>query len=155
MNSRICRFPLALVLIAIWPLTFAANSFTDEDVGRLRVGLVLGGGGARGAAHIGVLRELERLRIPVDAIAGTSMGAVVGSLYASGMTPDELEGLVLSIDWADAFVDSTKRQDLSFRRKQDDAAFPVKFELGVKDGEIRLPKGLIQGQKLELIYAPA
>jgi NTE family protein len=56
----------------------------------MRVGLVLGGGGARGAAHIGVLKELERLQIPIDAIAGTSMGAIVGSLYASGKTPDEL-----------------------------------------------------------------
>ncbi|MCH8302656.1 MAG: patatin-like phospholipase family protein, partial [Proteobacteria bacterium] len=60
---------------------------------RLRIGLALGGGGARGAAHIGVLKELERLRIPIDAIAGTSMGAVVGGLYASGKTPDEFQQL--------------------------------------------------------------
>jgi NTE family protein len=133
------------------PLTFADDLLHESDAERPRIGLVLGGGGARGAAHIGVLKELERLRIPVDAIAGTSMGAVVGSLYASGKTPDELEELVLSIDWADAFVDSTRRQDLSFRRKQDDSAFPVKLELGVRGGEVQLPKGLIQGQKLQLI----
>ena len=60
---------------------------------------MLGGGGARGAAHIGVLRELERMRIPVDAIAGTSMGALVGGLYATGMSAAELEALVESIDW--------------------------------------------------------
>jgi NTE family protein len=79
------------------------------------------------------------------------MGAIVGSLYASGKTRDELESLVLSINWADAFVDSTHRQDLSFRRKQDDAAFPVKFEMGIRNGDAQLPKGLIQGQKLQLI----
>jgi len=132
-------------------LAIAADALEDLPTERLRVGLVLGGGGARGAAHIGVLKELERLRIPIDAIAGTSMGAIVGSLYASGKTPDELEELVVSIDWADAFVDSTARQDLSFRRKQDDADFPVNFDLGIRDGEVLLPKGLIQGQKLQLI----
>ena len=151
MKSRIYLFLPALVLIVVGPLAFADETGPENEDERLRVGLVLGGGGARGAAHIGVLRELERLRIPVDAIAGTSMGAVVGSLYASGKTPDELEELVLSIDWADAFVDSTGRRGLSFRRKQDDAAFPVKFEMGVRDGEAQLPKGLIQGQKLQLI----
>ena len=67
---------------------------------RPRVGLVLGGGGARGAAHIGVLKELERLQIPIDAIVGTSMGAVVGGLYATGMSADDLEELVGSLDWA-------------------------------------------------------
>lgn len=118
---------------------------------RPRIGLVLGGGGARGAAHIGVLRELERQRIPIDAIAGTSMGAIVGSLYASGKSPDELEELVLSIDWADAFDDDPQRQNLSFRRKQDDAAYPANLELGLTDGEVRIPKGLIQGQKLQRI----
>jgi len=151
MKSLIFHFLLILVLIGFGPPGFAEDNIQENDGDRPRVGLVLGGGGARGAAHIGVLRELERLRIPIDAIAGTSMGAVVGSLYASGKTPDELEHLVLSIDWADAFVDSTRRRDLSYRRKQDDSDFPVKLELGVKDGEVRLPKGLIQGQKLQLI----
>ena len=151
MRSQIRRFLLVVALTMLGPLAFAEDFLPDSDGERPRIGLVLGGGGARGAAHIGVLRELERLRIPVDAIAGTSMGAVVGSLYASGKTPDELEELVFSIDWADAFVDSARRQDLSFRRKQDDAAFPVNLELGVRDGEVQLPKGLIQGQKLQLI----
>jgi len=118
---------------------------------RPRIGLVLGGGGARGAAHIGVLQELERLRVPIDAIAGTSMGAIVGGLYASGKTPAELETLVSTIDWADAFVDTAKREDLSFRRKQDDAAYPANLELGLRNGSLQIPKGLIQGQKLQLI----
>ena len=151
MKSPIVRLLLVFLLITSGPPLTAQDLPTENSGQRPRIGLVLGGGGARGAAHIGVLRELERLRVPIDAIAGTSMGAVVGSLYASGKTPDELEELVLSINWADAFVDSTPRQDLSFRRKQDDAAFPVKFEMGLQDGEAQLPKGLIQGQKLQLI----
>lgn len=151
MNTSMFRYLMTIVPIIVGSLAVAAEAPEQKQDERPRIGLVLGGGGARGAAHIGVLRELERLRIPIDAIAGTSMGAIVGSLYAAGKTPDELENLVLSIDWADAFEDSTPRRDLSFRRKQDDAAFPVKFELGLKDGEVQLPKGLIQGQKLQLI----
>jgi NTE family protein len=152
MKSPFFHSLLSLVLIAFGALASAGEMSADSgEIERPRIGLVLGGGGARGAAHIGVLRELERLQIPIDAIAGTSMGAVVGSLYASGKTPDELEDLVRSINWADAFVDASPRQELSFRRKQDDAAFPVKLELGIEKGEVQLPKGLIQGQKLQLI----
>ena len=73
------------------------------------VGLVLGGGGARGAAHIGVLKVLERERIPVCAIAGTSMGAIVGSLYAIGYSPDEIEAVLVSVDWKDVFDDDPGR----------------------------------------------
>lgn len=118
---------------------------------RPRIGLVLGGGGARGAAHIGVLKELERMRIPVDAVAGTSMGAIVGGLYASGVAPDELQRVIASLDWADAFQDTARREDLTYRRKQDDVEFPIDFELGLNDGRLELPMGLIQGQKLGLI----
>jgi NTE family protein len=118
---------------------------------RPRVGLVLGGGGARGAAHVGVLKELERQRIPVDVIAGTSMGAIVGGLYASGMSAAELEELVGSLDWAGVLSDEPRREDLSFRRKQDDAQFPIDFELGVRGSDLVLPKGVIQGQKLDLL----
>ncbi|HET6534889.1 MAG TPA: patatin-like phospholipase family protein [Sphingomicrobium sp.] len=112
---------------------------------------MLGGGGARGAAHIGVLKELERMRIPIDAIAGTSMGAVIGGLYASGIAPDELQRVIESLDWADAFQDTAQREDLTFRRKQDDVEFPIDFELGLNGGSLELPMGLIQGQKLGLI----
>ncbi len=118
---------------------------------RPRVGLVLGGGGARGAAHIGVLKELERMRIPVDAIAGTSMGAIVGGLYATGMSAAELEQLVSSLDWAGTLSDKPDRKDLSFRRKQDESEVPIDFELGVHGTEIALPKGVIQGQKLDML----
>lgn len=129
----------------------AIDARSDVEPQRARIGLVLGGGGARGAAHIGVLKELQRQRIPIDVIAGTSMGAVVGGLYASGMTVPELEELVGSLDWAAALTDKPRREDLSFRRKQDDAEFPIDFELGVRGTDLVLPKGVIQGQKLDLL----
>lgn len=118
---------------------------------RLRVGLVLGGGGARGAAHIGVLRELERMRVPVDAIAGTSMGAVVGGLYASGMSAVELEELVAEMDWAAALSDEPERRDLRFRRRQDARDYPIDLDIGLARGRPNLPLGLVQGQRLDLI----
>ena len=151
------RIVVASILLASAILARAATQTSAEDAAsvtlqeRPRIGLVLGGGGARGAAHIGVLRELERLRIPIDAIAGTSMGAVVGGLYASGMTPAELEDLVATIDWAAAFRDEPERGYSPFRRKQDDEQFPIRLELGLRDGELQIPLGFIQGQKLGLI----
>jgi NTE family protein len=115
---------------------------------RLRVGLVLSGGGARGAAHVGVLKVLEQLHVPIDAIAGTSMGAVVGGLYASGLTATEIEKIMTSLNWQDAFRDRPPREDLTLRRKQEDESFLVQFPLGVRGGKIVLPKGLIEGQRL-------
>jgi NTE family protein len=115
---------------------------------RLRVGLVLSGGGARGAAHVGVLKVLEEMHVPIDAIAGTSMGAVVGGLYASGLSAGEIEMLMRSTEWQEAFRGWPAREDLSLRRKQEDDTFLVKFPLGLRGGRVILPKGLIQGQKL-------
>ncbi|MBT8100698.1 MAG: patatin-like phospholipase family protein [Gammaproteobacteria bacterium] len=147
-----CKFSLfAMVWTLLIPVVHAQSDTPDESGDRLRVGLVLGGGGARGAAHIGVLRELERRRVPIDAIAGTSMGAIVGGLYAIGMTADELEELVGRLDWTGTLSDPPRRRDLSFRRKQDDEQFPIQLELGVRDGELLLPKGVVQGQKLDLL----
>lgn len=130
---------------------FLLLAMTVSHAERPRIGLVLGGGGARGAAHIGVLKELERHRVPIDAIAGTSMGAIVGGLYASGMTLEELEEVVATLDWAGAMSDEPPRKDLSFRRKKDDEKYPINFELGLRGGELLLPMGIIQGQKLDLI----
>ena len=131
-------------------VTGAQGAATAAPGHRPRIGLVLSGGGARGAAHIGVLKVLEQLHIPIDAIAGTSMGAVVGGLYASGLSPHEIEQLMSSLNWQDAFRDRPPREDLTFRRKQEDENFLVKFPLGLRGSHIQLPKGLIQGQKLSL-----
>src|ERR1700676_1810860 len=116
---------------------------------RPRICLVLSGGGARGMAHIGVLKVLEELKVPIDCIAGTSMGAVVGGLYASGMTAAQIDTTIRSMDWQEAFRDAPPRRDLAFRRKQDHRNFLVRLPLGLKHGQILLPKGFIQGQKLQ------
>ncbi len=118
---------------------------------RPKIGLALSGGGARGAAHIGVLRELERQRIPIDYIAGTSMGAVIGGLYAAGLATDEMQEVLLGIDWNDIFRDAPVRRALSQRRKIDDAVFQIDKNFGVKEGGLRGPTGFIQGRKLHLL----
>ena len=116
---------------------------------RPRIGLVLSGGGARGAAHIGVLKVLDELHVPIDAIAGTSMGAVVGGLYASGMSGREIDALLSSVDWQDAFRDRPQRADLAFRRKQEDHDFLVNMPLGVRGRRLLDPDAAwCQGQKL-------
>jgi len=115
---------------------------------RPRVGLVLSGGGARGAAHVGVLEVLEEMHVPIDAIAGTSMGAVVGGLYASGLSAAEIDATLRAVDWEELLGDRPPRDDLSFRRKEEDRNFLVRLPLGLHGGEFRLPKGLVQGQRL-------
>jgi NTE family protein len=118
---------------------------------RPRIGLVLSGGGARGAAHIGVLEVLDELHVPIDAIAGTSMGAVVGGLYASGLSAKDIAIVANSLNWQEAFRDRPPRSELTFRRKQEDESFLVDFPVGVRDWHFQLPKGLIQGQSLEML----
>src|SRR5208283_1996414 len=162
MGIRRSRLGLAAALIACcaWSadggvLMAAADSapapmaIPAQVSGRPRVCLVLSGGGARGMAHIGVLKVLEELKIPIDCIAGTSMGAVVGGLYASGMSAHDIETTIRSLDWQEAFRDAPPRRDLAFRRKQDDRNFLVRLPLGLKHAKILLPKGFIQGQKLQ------
>jgi NTE family protein len=123
----------------------------DSALHRPRVGLVLAGGGAKGAAHVGVLKVLEELRVPIDCVAGTSMGAVVGGLYAAGLSPQAIEAELTRADWVDLFEDRPPRRSLSYRRKQDDANFLIRFALGIKEGRLVLPKGLIQGRKLRAL----
>src|SRR6202008_4299308 len=94
---------------------------------RPKIGLVLSGGGARGAPHVGVLKVLEELHIPVDYIAGTSMGSAVGGLYATGLSAGELDKIFRKFDWEAAFTDNPPRRQRSFRRKQDDQNFLAKF----------------------------
>jgi NTE family protein len=148
MGKLILRLGLTCALGAgcLW----SAGSWAAADPAvRPRICLVLSGGGARGMAHIGVLKVLEDLKIPIDCIAGTSMGAIVGGLYASGMTAHDIDATMRSLDWQEAFHDAPPRRDLAFRRKQDDRNFLVRLPLGLKHGQILLPKGFIQGQKLQ------
>lgn len=149
-----CRLPLLLTfaLLAYLPITgFGQEAVSSKDSARPKVGLVLSGGGARGAAHIGILKELERMRVPVDYIAGTSMGAIVGGLYASGMSTDEIETALKNIDWDDIFNDQPPREKLSTNRKFDEAFFLINKAVGLKDGRVQLGSGLIQGRKMYLL----
>src|ERR1700686_3746963 len=147
MGKLLLRLGLACALGTgcLW----SAGSWAGEPATRPRICLVLSGGGARGMAHIGVLKILEDLKIPIDCIAGTSMGAIVGGLYASGMTAVQIDATMRSLDWQEAFHDAPPRRDLAFRRKQDDPNFLVRLPLGLKHRQILLPKGFIQGQKLQ------
>ncbi len=120
---------------------------------RPKIGLALSGGGARGAAHVGVIKVLEELRIPIDYIAGTSMGALVGAAYASGTSIDELERRLESADWDNLLTDTSPREDRSFQRKEEDQTRLLKLELGVRDGSVRLPAGAISGQKLDTLFS--
>lgn len=113
--------------------------------------LVLSGGGARGAAHIGVLKVLEENHIVPDLIVGTSMGSIVGGLYAAGYSAEEIEDILATIDWDQVFFDSVSRRQRSFRRKQDDQPYVVPLKLRFKGLKPYLPGGLLGGQKLELL----
>lgn len=131
--------------------TSQADELVTAAQTRPKIGLALSGGGARGAAHIGVLKVLEEMRIPVDYIAGTSMGSIIGGLYASGMTPEEIEESLRTMDWDHIFSDALPREDRSFRRKRDDDLYLVKAKLGISDeGKLKFPTGAIQGQKFDL-----
>lgn len=136
---------LVALLCVAWP---ASRAQDDRRSSRPRTALVLSGGGARGAAHIGVLKVLEELAVPVDLVVGTSMGAVVGGLYASGLSPEEIETIFLGLDWKDVLTDQPPRQNISFRRKQDDNRALFQFELGVSRRGLTSPAGLVAGQKL-------
>jgi len=142
---------ILFVLIFTIPVYSISNAADSTVKTRPRVGLVLSGGGARGAAHIGVLKVLEELHIPIDAIVGTSGGALAGGLYASGMSPDEIQHLLLSTNWEKIFQDSPDRNYLSWRRKQDNGKYLPNLEIGLKNGKLMMPTGLSAGRKISFL----
>lgn len=119
---------------------------------RPKVGLVLGGGGARGAAHIGVLEVLEQLRVPVDCVAGTSMGALVAGAWAAGLSPAQMRQALDRADWADMFLDTADYADLSLRNKRLSQRFLPGSETGLKNGSAITPPGMVLGQKIKLFF---
>ncbi len=129
----------------------ACLSASVAEAARPRVALVLSGGGARGAAHVGVIEVLEELRVPVDIVTGTSMGSILGGLYALGRSPEELRSAIEDTDWVAAFADDPPRTSMTFRRKQDDFNFLTRFKLGFKDRSFFIPAGAIQGQQLDYL----
>ena len=147
----------AVMLVVAWLGSAGGAVAETADVGptlgRPRIGLVLSGGGARGLAHVGVLKVLEREQIPIDAIAGTSMGAIIGGLYASGLGSAELERELLALDWAALFANRLPRETLGQRRKEEDFEISPALEVGIgrASGELMLPIGSVSSRGLELL----
>jgi NTE family protein len=140
--------PLATLLAA----ALLCPTLHAEAPARPRIGLVLGGGGARGAAHIGVLEVLEKLRVPVDCVAGTSMGALVAGAWAAGLDPATMRSELSKADWADMFQDNPDYTDLNFRNKRLSQRFLPGSESGVTERGVVGPPGVISGQKIKLFF---
>lgn len=138
------RFRLLLILLLTTSLPIQAAE-------RPSVGLVLSGGGAKGMAHVGVLRVLEEMQIPVDMVVGTSAGSAVGALYASGMSVEEIERRFISLDWLSSFRDDPGRAYKPVRRKLNDWRFPITPGIGVDADGIELGGGIVAGQNLGFI----
>lgn len=138
---------ISLLLLLPVPLLAQQNSPPRP---RPKIGVALEGGGAMGLAHIGVLKWFEEHHIPVDYVAGTSMGGLVGGFYATGMSPDELKTLIDGMDWRKILGDRTPYEDLSFRRKEDQRAYPNSLIFGLRDG-LTLPAGLNAGHQIGLL----
>ncbi|TPH16522.1 patatin [Litorilituus lipolyticus] len=130
---------LLLISLAFAPLGEASDT-------RAKIGLVLSGGGAKGSAHIGVLKVLEQEKVPVDYIVGTSIGAYVAGMYALGYSVEEIETIMLSLPWDDGYSDFIPREDLSYRNKQFRDRYNLGVRLGFSEGEIKVPHGLLLGQ---------
>ena len=148
----------AVILLAGWlvvgagtPPRDAFGQGTAPAQPRPRVGVALGGGSARGLAHVGVLRWLEEHHVPVDLVAGTSMGGLIGGTFAIGMSPDEIEALLGEIDWQAMFGSSNFRF-MSVRRKRDARDYPSHLEFGLKKGLVA-PPALNNGQQVDFLLA--
>ena len=146
---RILQTAAISLLLLTFPHT-AAVAGPDEN--RQTVGLVLSGGGARGGAHVGILKALEELEVPVDYIAGTSMGAIIGALYAAGYSAGEIETILEETDWKKALSDRPARPDRTMRKKDLERQFFIPFRVGFNKGSLQLPLGAIEGQHLDQIF---
>jgi NTE family protein len=147
-EARMRRTVFILLLLLLPGATRAQQNDTPRP--RPKIGVALEGGGAMGLAHIGVLKWFEEHHIPVDYVAGTSMGGLVGGFYATGMTPDELKTLIDGMDWRKILGDRTLYEDLAFRRKEDQRAYPNSLIFGLRGG-LTLPAGLNAGHQIGLI----
>lgn len=165
------RVSILLILLALLPVCAAAQEKSAEQAQeaagkariptcgtdgpsapgrRPRIGLALEGGGALGLAHVGVLQWLEEHHIPVDCVAGTSMGGLVGGFYATGMNPEELRALIAGINWDELLAGGPTYEDLSYRRKEDQRAYPNSLILGLRNGP-SIPAGLNAGHQVSLL----
>ena len=145
-----------MLALAVIPATASGAARADEapvggqapDGARPRIGLALGGGGGRGLAHIGVLEWFEANRIPIDVIAGTSMGGLIAGAWAVGMSPAEIRQLMRETDWDNMFLADSPYKYKTFRRKEDSRAFPAQWTFGLKRG-LQVPTGLNPGQRVQ------
>ena len=147
MNGFSCILKTGLACL----LLIGSLAHAGEAV-RPRIGLVLGGGGARGAAHIGVLEVLEKLRVPVDCVAGTSMGALVSGAYASGLSPTAMRSELAKADWDDMFMDNPTYSEINYRNKVISTRFMPGSETGVSEKGVAYQGGVVSGQKIKLFF---
>jgi NTE family protein len=147
-SKAVSRILLLCLLLAATHGVASAAAAEDRE-SRPRIGLVLGGGGAKGAAHIGVLRVLDELRIPIDCVTGTSMGALIGGTFASGMPAEEIERATTAIDWSRTVGGAGMRDRTPIERKIAGAGYSNELEFGIRDGAMVLPGGLLKTQDIE------
>ena len=145
------RVVVFIIVFSLLNINFLVFGQTSALVKRPKIGLVLSGGGARGFAHIGVLKVLEENHIPVDYIGGASMGGLVGAMYAMGKSPAEIEEFVASLDWDKLLQISTSFDNLSFRRKEDRRNIPAPITLRGKPNDLKLPNALNSGHEIGLL----
>ena len=148
-SIRIVAYCLILLSTVFVPRQGHSDYESSMETGRPKIGLVLSGGGALGLAHIGVLQVLEELHVPVDCVAGTSMGALVGGTWAAGVSPEHIQRVISETDLAALFDDDPPRSDIAELIKRNDYRPLFNFTLGYNDG-IRLPSGASAGYKFEL-----
>ena len=142
--------PLCIVLLCLiqgWISLFAAQACTaaieNPELARPKVALVLSGGGARGFSHVGVIKVLEELGVKVDIVTGTSMGAMVGGGYASGYSVEQMQDIILGVDWTEMFALRPDRSDLNWRRRQDDFKGLGSGEMGLSDNGVLFPDSVV------------
>lgn len=153
------RVALVLALVGLAPAVVASPTAAVSAQQRSasapshgRICLVLSGGGARGFAHIGALEALQQLHVPIDCIAGTSMGAIIGGLYAEGVSIAVLRNQVSGMDWAGVLSSRPAREELNFRRKQADEQMPGGVEFGLSDrGQVQFPNAAVNTTQLEQV----
>ncbi len=158
--SRVASAVLAALIctssasaLAQTPISLPQTNAATPQVKRPKICLVLSGGGARGFAHIGVLKQLEALRIPIDCVTGTSMGAVIGGLYASGMSANEIEKRIVKLKLNDIAVDRVERTIVPHALREEDRQYPLGATMGLSANGVRLPTGAVQAtQFLELLH---
>ena len=148
MSAR--RHFLNALMIAVLSVSGAVQAADAPQ--RPRIGLVLGGGGARGAAHIGVLEVLEKLHVPVDCIAGTSMGALIAGAYAAGLSPEEMRSEMAKANWVDMFIDNPDYSEMSYRNKATLRNYLPGSETGITPQGMRYQPGVVSGQKIKLFF---